>query len=158
MCDPSFTFEQLNDTTLFDKLKPTTDDYVVGEILYIAAGSKDKIECLKVIEISEKFIKLRNLNNNIERKIYKEQIDFPNPRYRITLFRNKYFNKRKPMIEAINYGNREDPINSIDDYLSDPYTQREISQYLGGKKYKRKTKRTKRTNKTNRKKRTRRRR
>jgi hypothetical protein len=146
MCDPSITLEQLKDPSLFDKLNQNSADYVVGEIVYMYARPYG-VACQEVIDIAPFHVKFRCLHSQSgygeseERWLGKSRIHE-------LLYRPKNFQNRKEYLKVLE---GTAPSNkSIQRYLRSPDNMREISKYLGGKKYKR-------TNKTKRKKRTKRR-
>jgi len=155
MCDPNITLEKLNNPTLYRQIKPNElNNSVNGDILYFAYGNL-QIKCQKVIELTNTTIIVFNPIDG-QREFVKDTLGqkrfYPSG---LKIFIETPFNKRQNFLKAMAIGERDPYDRSpIYDYLSDPYTQRNVSQYLGGKKYKRKTKRT---NKTNRKKRTKRR-
>jgi hypothetical protein len=152
MCDPIITLEKLNDPTLYRQIKPNElNNSVNGDILYFAYGNS-QIKCQKVIELTNTTIIVFNPIDG-RREFVKDTLGqkrfYPSG---LKIFIETPFNKRQNFLKAMAIGERDPYDRSpIYDYLSDPYTQRNVSQYLGGKKYKRKT------NKTNRKKRTKRR-
>jgi hypothetical protein len=166
MCDPSITLKKLYDPKLFTELGPTSD-YVVGEILYMYTDDiqhKAKfLDCLQVVENGPVYIKFLDVNRNVETTFRKEIIGYISKKFvSFRLFRENIFTKRQEFVSVLE-GTEPNDESQIERYLRSPDNMREISQYLGGKKYRKKNKRTKRTNKTNktnkinRKKRTRRR-
>jgi hypothetical protein len=165
MCDPNITLEKLNDPTLYRQIKPNElNNSVNGNILYFAYGDS-QIKCQKVIELTNTTIIVFNPIDG-RREFVKDTLGQKRfyPSGLKIFIETTPFNKRQNFLKAMAIGERDPYDRSpIYDYLSDPYTQRNVSQYLGGKKYKRKTKstnrtnKTKRTTKTNRKKRTKRR-
>ena len=148
MCDTSITFEQLNDPSLFDKLRPDSN-VTVGEILYLGIGGGVLCEEVTQARPSSAFIKLRTLHSNHWPKLGERAYNRGLFGTGILLFRRiPIFENRKEFLSVLE---GTAPSNkSIQRYLRSEDNMREISQYLGGKKYKR-------TNKTNRKKRTKRR-
>jgi len=152
--DPSLTPKKLYDPKLFTELGPDSE-YKIGEILYmyteIIPSKFKSLSYLQVVGYDPKNIKFINLRTNDEQEYLREAIGYVDktfPNYH--LFRENIFTK---LLE----GTEPNDESHIETYLRSPDNMREISQYLGGKKYRKKTKRTKRTTKTNRKKRTRRR-
>jgi hypothetical protein len=160
MCDPSITFEQLNDPSLFDKLRPDSN-ITVGEILYLGIGGGVLCEEVTQARPSSAFIKLRTLYSNHWPKLGERAYNRGLFGTGILLFRRiPIFENRKEFLSVLE---GTDPTDSsdIERYLRSEDSMREISQFLGGKKRTKRTKRTKRANKTNkinRKKRTKRRR
>ena len=158
MCDPSITLEKLNNPTLYKQIKPNDlNSLVNGDIIYFAYGNS-QIKCQTVIELTNTSIIVFNPIDG-QREFIKETLGqkrfYPNG---LKIFIETPFNKRQNFLKAMAVGERDPNDRSpIYDYLGDPYTQRNISQYLGGKKYRKKrNNKTKKTNKNNRKKRTRR--
>ena len=155
MCDQSITLEQLNDPSLFDKLRPDSN-VTVGEILYLGIPGGGVL-CEEVTQArpSSAFIKLRTLYSNHWPKLGERAYNRGLFGTSILLFRRiPIFENRKEYLNVLE-GTDPNDRSHIEKYLRSPANMREISEYLGGKKY-----RKKRTNRkqTNRKKRTRRRR
>jgi len=185
MCDPSITLKKIYDPKLFTELG-SDSEYKIGEILYMYTDDipeKTKfLSCLQVVEYDPVFIKFLNVKSKAEKIFRRETIGHVSKKFiNFHLFRENIFTKRQEYLKLIEGTNTKNPLrpgtnipvmpgtdipanehrprnSGAERYLRSEDNMREISQYLGGKKYRKKrTKRTKRTNKTNRKKRTRRR-
>ena len=162
MCDPSITLKKLYDPRLFTELGPNSD-YVVGKILYMFTDDiqhKSKfLDCLQVIEQDPVYIKFLDVKRNVETTFRKEIIGYISKKFvSFRLFRENSFPKRQEYLSVLE-GTKPTDRSHIEKYLRSQDNMREISQFLGGKKYRKKrTNKTNKTNKINRKKRTKRRR
>jgi len=164
MCDPDITLEQLHNPRLFIQLTPNSK-FINSETLYLAIDDKNPIHCERVLNNDENFIEFTNEDGQgvaQQRKYLKRSIG--KGKGKLNLYRKDLYRPREEYLKLIegteptDY-DRTNKNRKIERYLRGEDNMREISQYLGGKKYKRKTKRTnkKRTNRTKRTKRTKRR-